>query len=757
VSSSKLDSLLLSEYVTHVSNYSGSFNAENDYQKFDIVYNTGDSRFYYAKQNYIASNGILLKNNNRVSFFSKGPVVDQGGASYIVDSWGQLGQSSSDLKVGHIIDVAGSQEGNDGQYRVIYINAEIDSLYGDSSINGSLITILPINDSVISDELAGEHEITIQAVNSTPSQDENAWSSNRFFFDADYGSTVKYRCNNDKFNYGNGYYNIIPKSINNVSVQVNLVFKDRTNREANSIVHFLENHKGQHNKSLPSVALQYTNGISGFFWDGSSCFHPYDSVDVQSKRFYCNEWNHNLVFENSNDLSVNLVNYDSSILNKSDGIFIGNVDAYSDSVYYEKHDIVLEENSQRFYYWSGDHSEAGMQPSQESVSWSRDYGYYQDINTEYWTREFYWRPSLSLSVNQSPRLNTIISQNGYNQVYRDGINESLLKLNLEFNGRSDHEIKAILHFLEQHYGAVPFAFSPPAPYESIKNFVCLEWEHRYNFKNNHSVRAVFEQFPINIKAQEIDGLISETLQISEEIKCPSTIIFSEKNKDNAIDINQTVKKRVEIKNIGGFDVDIIAMYTPDAYVDFNILGHDDGDTFPIIVEENFEPEDFVFQLNNDSSLPFDLSGKLVRMSKKYNEGLEGGETFTVVESNGSRYVPVLYQGSPDVFFQNNKGEIFSIARNASSSVFPGFLVEGILKQNMRSTLGPGQKGYFYIVFQGANEGLQEVFDFSFVTKDSNEIAGISSYANKYFSAELIIENSSPITPYFSSEILIYIK
>ena len=49
---------------------------------------------------------------------------------------------------------------------------------------------------------------------------------------------------------------------------------------------------------------------------------------------------------------------------------------------------------------------------------------------------------------------------GYTQIYRDGINNNLLSLDLQFNNRTDSEARAILHFLEQHYGAIPFQFNP---------------------------------------------------------------------------------------------------------------------------------------------------------------------------------------------------------------------------------------------------------------------------------------------------------
>ena len=115
---------------------------------------------------------------------------------------------------------------------------------------------------------------------------------------------------------------------------------------------------------------------------------------------------------------------------------------------------------------------------------------------------------------------------GYSQIYRDGINESLLTLELNFNNRDDAEARAILHFLEQHYGAIPFQFNPPAPYERLKNFVCQEWTHTYNYKNNHSISARFEQYPIEISASQVDNIITPVMPIAGELLCESPVQFS---------------------------------------------------------------------------------------------------------------------------------------------------------------------------------------------------------------------------------------
>ena len=503
-----IGNLFKSEYLTHVSNYSGDYQTGVDYKKFDFVYYTGDGLFYYARQDAVDGAGIFIQDNNRLSLIPDGPMTSDGQSHYILDTFNLLDAPGAEIKVGHLLNIDGSTGNNDGIYKVVDVKSDVSSLNGNPDLNGSVINVLPVEGSFKNIEPAGPNELTVTAINAEPSDNTNVWAHDEFFFDADYGSTVNFRANNYKYEYGNGYYILQPKNINSLNIEVDLKFKNRTNRETNAIVHFLENHQGQHEQDVPSPNLRYSQGISGFQWDGDSTFHPYDNTEIQSKTFYCNDWTHDLNFENDNDISVKLRNLDTSILKKLDGLFVADIDEYSDSEYYEKNDIVYNVENKKFYYWYGDQSYAGKNPTATQTEWNRNYGYHLDVNTDCWSRKFFWKPSLTLSVSQKPRLNEIGMGAGYSQIYRDGINESLLTLELNFNNRDDAEARAILHFLEQHYGAIPFQFNPPAPYERLKNFVCQEWTHTYNYKNNHSISARFEQYPIEMSASQVDNIIT---------------------------------------------------------------------------------------------------------------------------------------------------------------------------------------------------------------------------------------------------------
>ena len=750
------------EYITNLTNYSGLFQTGVSYKKFDFVYNTGDARFYYARDDMTYAGGAIMEGSNRFFIEPDGPQENGMPTHYIYDDLNELTTLNNQIDVGHVIHLTGTLYDSDGYYKVLDYSREIDSPeenvsngtlqealdatyagsngwyesswfilsppnapgsdtqidsrayyvpdgvapgwiyhllfgwvyvslssdggnevwfwmnsggaqgntttegfwfhassstvsssaliylnkpeypnyaldfgpvdnwillqkshlpdyeiiffnYGNSKWYGikgknSSIDILnvsdypsnvitpapaPVSASRLKDgisariqiqgvdentfikqyEAPSDNFISIKSIVQDLSSEQSSWSKDLFFFDADYGSTVNFKANNYKYEYGNGYYTLQPKGVNALSFQANLQFKNRTNREANAIIHFLENHQGQHEKDAPSVNLKYSQGISGFRWDGNATFHPYDSPEVQSKNFYCQDFSHSLNFENSNDINVKLLNYDTSILRKSDGLFLKRPEDYSTSGEYGLNDIVFETGNHQYYYChSGDgfDTASGLDPIVVNQDWSRESGYFKEINTGFWTRDFFWEPSVGLTVSQNPRMNNLILDGAYNQVYRDGINESLLNLNLQFNNRSDEEAYGILHFLEQHYGSMPFQFSAPAPYETKKNFVCQEWNHTYNFKDNHSISAKFEEFPINLSSERLLNNATPSPKAPAEIIMSSLFIIGDE--DDGFLWNETQRKRITVENVGGYDAVIESLFFDETDSNFFIAG-----------------------------------------------------------------------------------------------------------------------------------------------------------------------------------------
>ena len=599
------------------------------------------------------------------------------------------------------------------------------------------------------------NNITISALTFSPSENPDKWTKDQFFFDADYGSTVDFAAKNLKTEFGNGYYEVRPRGINAISFEANLEFKNRTNKEANAIIHFLENHQGQHEKDSSSSNLKYSQGISGFRWDGSSTFHPYDSVGIQSKSFYCQKFSHSLSFENNNDLNVKLVNFDTSILRKSEELFVKRPADYDDAFYYEFNDIAFSTGNHKYYYWSGS-SAVGKPPVQENDEWTREQGFYSDINTEHWSREFFWKPSLGLTVDQEPRTLEIQSLEGYSQIYKDGINESLLTLNLNFNNRDDEEAWAILHFLEQHIGSIPFLFKPPAPYDRTQNFICQKWSHKYNFKNNHSISATFEQYPFNISAQELDASLSPPSSSLGELNFNSIItMFAPAEKTDKINRLGLFRHRVKISNIGDQAVSVnLMVFNGQNSSSFSLLGSRGGpnqQSIPIVKRSG--NSEYKFILPSDPAqtfgvdLPFNLSGAKIMLEFNLSEGRVGGQYFKLMQggSDKSTWEVVKENGQEVTFYQRNDGTILKKSTGEQSGC-TYFVATQYFQENAISALQGGDEAFFDIIFDGADikdklffltdSSGNQIF-YNLIGEDQQYEAYVDKYLSKYWSVNSV--------------------
>ena len=836
----------------HVITYSGNFQTGVSYKKFDFVYNTGDGLFYYAKDDMESSTGeISITAANRYHLCP----IEGEQWDYIVDSHNKTVDTDNNIlgdliriPKNTVIKIEGSAD-NDGRYKIEDIvpdkinDPHIEDILGRPAgeITGSFIRVHPISDQHEIDtfEPASENPITLSTVRPDPSSDSDLWVNNRFFFDADYGSTVNFKANNSRLDFGNGYIKRTPKSINSLSMTVDLQFKNRSNREANAIIHFVENHLGQLEKDSASPNLQYKQGISGFHWGGESSFHPYDTVENQAKTFYCTDFNHVLSFENSNDVSLKFRNLDDSHLRKTvqGGWIIGGGEEYDPQKQYEMNDFALYTGNMQYYYWEGD-SPGNSVPAIENSSWSRDGGHYHDVrdidykryvhdhadlidayndgmtmgdppagkdeglsveewgrrhyvsygyneqrrlHSSGWTRDFFWKPSLGMTVSQNARLQEIVLKNGYTQLYNDGINESLLELNLTFKNREDDEARAILHFLEQKLGYLPFSFTPPAPYNKLKNFVCEEWSHTYNHKNSHTISAKFLQFPFNLSQSEYQSLNTPPELSEGELVFQSPLVFAtEEFLDEAN--SRIIKARLFFKNIGDLPVTLISATTSDDGPSIEITSIEevnenapagstqstDGGSFEIVgattsnsiplVPSKLPPEDYIFQIGSLDPDPLTLSNKYVRLSKSYSAGLkDGGQIFTVMELQNGVYVPKIVSGKRDSYFQNNLGQI----KNGMDLSTPGeyqdysqFIVESFFKQRNVSELAGGEEGYLDIVFTMPDKGdlFKDLIDKT--GSDSNDIIDntsdqnniVISMANRFHHGEITVTSSTHYSP-----------
>lgn len=735
--------------VGNVINYSGAFETGANYQQFDIVYHTGNGLFYYAKEDITYGGGVAVSDSNRFAFL---PSEAGPHAHYIIDTFNRPDDVNATFEVGHIIDVSGTTGSNDGRYKILNIEKD----YTSSTINGltgAAIKIWGTSPSSYIENFepaSGGHNISISTISATPDSNPDLWSSDKFFFDADYGSTVNFRANNIRHEYGNGYYILQPNGINSLTFEANLKFENRTNREANAITHFVENHLGQLETDAPSPNLKYKQGISGFRWDGNAMFNPYRSVENESKTFYCLNFNHSLNFENSNNIDIVLRNLDTSILRSSEQLYIKKAETYDNTAYYEKNDVVFYTGNHQYYYWHSDASSSSKAPAEMQGDFNERENYSQDLNTGYWTRDFFWKPSLSLNVSSAPRMQEINVGGSYTQIYSDGINENLLNLDLQFNNRSDEEAYAILHFLEQKLGQKPFNFTPPAPYNRKKNFVCQEWSHTYNYKNNHSISARFEEFPFNLSAEDYTNLDTDPQLEEGELVFESPVCFSLQDEGERIIPGEKGKVRVKLKNIGDTPIQLYNAEAIERTIGtFVVLGQVNVNV--PFVPYDLDKEDYIYTLPNQN-FPFGLAGKTIKLSKSYTPGVsDGGQMFTVVTGSAGNYRPEQVNGVSNSFYQNNRGQIKSGINENINSLYQDsdyYVVEEFFKQNTKSTIEGGEEGYIDVEFGDISQSSVYVnlsANSDFVVDDNGNNV-VVDLVNRYFYADLRIQSSTRYSP-----------
>ena len=108
---------------------------------------------------------------------------------------------------------------------------------------------------------------------------------------------------------------------------------------------------------------------------------------------------------------------------------------------------------------------------------------------------FIWIPSYNISVNHAPRSKSIRFGDGYEQRFKDGINNDLINISLNFEGRNTQEARAILHFLDARSGVDLFFFRPPSPHDARRKFICKEFSSNVSFQDVVDISASFEQVP----------------------------------------------------------------------------------------------------------------------------------------------------------------------------------------------------------------------------------------------------------------------
>ena len=139
-------------------------------------------------------------------------------------------------------------------------------------------------------------------------------------------------------------------------------------------------------------------------------------------------------------------------------------------------------------YWYAINPNTNSQPSISNPDWG---GRVIVDNGEY--PKFIWTPSYNITKKIDAKIKQIQFGDGYKQVVADGINNTLLVLDLNFDGIDVYEASAILHFFLARAGSETFIYVPPSPYSTIKKWKVLSWSDAQPFYNNYNIRTTFEE------------------------------------------------------------------------------------------------------------------------------------------------------------------------------------------------------------------------------------------------------------------------
>jgi phage-related protein len=107
--------------------------------------------------------------------------------------------------------------------------------------------------------------------------------------------------------------------------------------------------------------------------------------------------------------------------------------------------------------------------------------------------KFIWTPSYNSPKAIDAKVKQIQFGEGFRQVVPDGINNTLLKIDVTFEGRDIYEAGAILHFFTARQGGETFIWVPPSPYAATKKWKVFSWSDAQPFYNNYSIKTTFEE------------------------------------------------------------------------------------------------------------------------------------------------------------------------------------------------------------------------------------------------------------------------
>jgi phage-related protein len=281
-----------------------------------------------------------------------------------------------------------------------------------------------------------------------------------------YGSRVSFSSYNYSYKTKDNYYNLIPLSANSLIAAYDMKYEVNEG-DSQKLANFLESTAGT----------------------GDFNFSP-DSGIYKGVPCVCEGYNISHIDNQSYELDTKLSVLDApNLLNWSGGCFVnGGWSGYVNSVSYKKYDVVYtgvnDNKLNNFFYCIEDHIASHLNsPTGSSSSW---------------TQEFFFEPDVGASNDVKFDVTTLEFKNSFKKKIKTNNNVSTFPISYKFTNISTHQLKSILHFLENKGGYRRFKHQIPSVYNRPKVFYCPEWTHTWKYYNSHELDVSFIEDPLGI-------------------------------------------------------------------------------------------------------------------------------------------------------------------------------------------------------------------------------------------------------------------
>ena len=282
-----------------------------------------------------------------------------------------------------------------------------------------------------------------------------------------YGSRVEFTSKILSYETDDSYMNIIPASLNNLSVSYKVRY-DIDESGCTQLADFFESKEGHQ----------------------SFVFNPDSSGIYKSNESFCDNYAVNYINNNHYEFAADIsVDQAPSFFNWKDSYFLNfNLLIWSTGNSYKKYDIVYTgvntNELNNFFYCSGDNlSSNSNSPTGVNSAWSQD---------------FFFSPDIGFQNDVKIQVTKLEFKNSFPLRIKTKNNTAKFDINYKFTNISNKQLLCMLHFLENKAGYRKFRHQIPAVYNRPKVYYCPQWAHTWKYKDHNDLDVTFIEDPLGI-------------------------------------------------------------------------------------------------------------------------------------------------------------------------------------------------------------------------------------------------------------------